>query len=128
MAGKKKVAPVDPFQEFEQRLGKLEDQILDLDEGVENSFGDHDLQLEGLREDLIGRDKAIWVILDHHNARIAEIKRLLIPPALDPTDDPEFGGEIVSNEEGAPTWFVILVLLGFATLAGVVLYGLMHIR
>ena len=55
MAAKKKAAPVDPFQEYEQRLGKLEEQLQDLDEGVAHNFMAHDDLIDGLREDLARR-------------------------------------------------------------------------
>ena len=126
MAAKKKAAPVDPFQEYEQRLGKLEDQIRDMDEGVAHSFADHDLQLEGLREDLIGRDRVIWVVLDQHNSRIHEIKHHILGVVGEGDPEPKLLEAAVVPDENQkpPTWFTVLVLLGFVALAIVVGYGL----
>ena len=126
MAAKKKAAPVDPFQEYEQRLGKLEDRIRDLDEGVAHSFADHDEQLDGLREDLIGRDKVIWAVLDQHNARIHEIKHHIIGVVGEEDPEPKPSAATVVTVEETPLWFVILFWLGLAALLVVMVYGVTH--
>jgi hypothetical protein len=129
MAAKKKAPPVDPFQEYEQRLGKLEDLLHDFDEGVGYDFELQGKLIAELREDLVGRDKVIWVVLDQHNARIHEIKHHIIG-VVGEGDEPDtipLGTVVPSEDEKAPTWFVVLVLAGFAALIAVFLYALFHV-
>lgn len=122
MAAKKKTAPVDPFQEYEQRLSKLEEQLRNLDEGVGHDLGIHDQLIDDLREDLVGRDKVIWAVLDQHNARIAALKFAFNPL---PPDEMKPEGEVVKaigyvGSGNFPGW--VLIALWILVLAGFLIY------
>jgi hypothetical protein len=121
MAARKKVPSVDPFEEVQQRLSKLEEHLQDLDDGVGHDLGIHDQLIEDLQEDLVGRDKVIWAILDQHNARIAALKFAFNPL---PPDEVAPEGEVIlangyEDSGNFPGWALIalwvLVMAGFLT-------------
>jgi len=100
----------------EVRIGNSETFIEDLYEhqGAHcEELEEHTTRIKNLEEDLTGRDKVIWAILDQHNARLAALK----------SDEAIPEGEVIlanGYEETAAfwSWFIGgLVIFGLAAAA-----------